>query len=55
MYPGARYFAQTKAVAVPMPRVNGEALGDAELIAWVSGLLVAIFGAAVVAPASLVE
>jgi hypothetical protein len=38
-----------------MPRVNGEALGDAELIAWVSALLVAIFGAAVVAPASLVE
>ncbi|MEO7122029.1 MAG: transcription-repair coupling factor, partial [Lacisediminihabitans sp.] len=51
MYPGARYFQQTKAVAVPMPRVNGEALADAELITWTSALLVAIFGAAVVAPA----
>jgi transcription-repair coupling factor (superfamily II helicase) len=50
MYPGARYFQQTKAVAVPMPRVNGEAMDDTELIAWTSGLLVAIFGAAVVAP-----
>jgi transcription-repair coupling factor (superfamily II helicase) len=52
MYPGARYFQQTKAVAVPMPRVNGEALGDAELIAWVSALLVTIFGAAVTEPAA---
>ena len=33
-----------------MPRVNGEALDDAELIAWTSGLLVAIFGASVVDP-----
>ncbi|MDQ1527718.1 MAG: hypothetical protein QOG18_2331 [Microbacteriaceae bacterium] len=43
MYPGARYFAQTKAVAVPMKKE----LADAELIEWVSGLLVAIFGAEV--------
>jgi transcription-repair coupling factor (superfamily II helicase) len=50
MYPGARYFQQTKAVAVPLPRVNGEAMDDAELIAWTSGLLVAIFGASVVDP-----
>jgi transcription-repair coupling factor (superfamily II helicase) len=44
MYPGARYFAQTKAVAIPMKKE----LADAELIEWVSGLLVAIFGAEVV-------
>ena len=45
MYPGARYFAQTKSVSVPMPRVNGEVPEDAALIEWTSGLLVAIFGA----------
>ena len=43
MYPGAKLFAQTSVVAVPMPRVHGEPLGDAELIAWVSQLLEAIF------------
>ena len=49
MYPGARYFAQTKSVSVPMPRTNGQAPDDAELISWVSSLLVAIFGAELVA------
>jgi transcription-repair coupling factor (superfamily II helicase) len=48
MYPGSRYFAQTKSVTVPLPRVDGEAPGDADLIAWVSALLVAIFGAELV-------
>jgi transcription-repair coupling factor (superfamily II helicase) len=45
MYPGSKYFAATASVALPMPRVNGEPLADADLIAWTSDLLVAIFGA----------
>ncbi|WP_411699768.1 transcription-repair coupling factor [Conyzicola sp.] len=45
MYPGSKYFAANAAVAIPMPRVNGEPLDDAELIAWTNSLLVAIFGA----------
>ena len=44
MYPGARYFGQTKSVSVPLPRDAD----DAALVAWTSGLLVAIFGAEVV-------
>jgi transcription-repair coupling factor (superfamily II helicase) len=43
MYQGARYFAQANAVSVPLPAEPT----DAELIAWTSGLLVAIFGAEV--------
>jgi transcription-repair coupling factor (superfamily II helicase) len=45
MYPGSKYFAANASVAVPMPRVNGEPLDDADLIAWTNTLLVAIFGA----------
>jgi transcription-repair coupling factor (superfamily II helicase) len=45
MYPGSKYFAANASVAVPMPRINGEPLDDADLIAWTSTLLVAIFGA----------
>jgi transcription-repair coupling factor (superfamily II helicase) len=45
MYPGSKYFAANASVALPMPRVNGEPLADADLIAWTSELLVAIFGA----------
>ena len=45
LYPGARYFAQTKSVSVPLPRIDGQGPDDATLIAWTSGLLVAIFGA----------
>jgi transcription-repair coupling factor (superfamily II helicase) len=45
MYPGSKYFAANASVALPMPRVNGEPLADADLIAWTSDLLVAIFGA----------
>ncbi|MEO8261415.1 MAG: transcription-repair coupling factor [Pseudolysinimonas sp.] len=39
LYPGARIFAQQKALSVPMPTDPT----DAELIAWVTGLLDAIF------------
>jgi transcription-repair coupling factor (superfamily II helicase) len=54
MYTGSRYLAQHKAITVPMPRVDGEAPGDSELIAWVGTLLGAIFPAPepVDAPAS---
>jgi transcription-repair coupling factor (superfamily II helicase) len=45
MYPGAKYFAANASVALPMPRVNGEPLADADLIRWTGDLLVAIFGA----------
>ncbi len=48
MYPGSKYFAQTSMVAVPMPVINGEPLADADLIAWTSSFLVAIFGAELV-------
>jgi transcription-repair coupling factor (superfamily II helicase) len=43
MYPGAKYFAAANAVSVPMPRVNGEPLADADLIDWAATLLAAIF------------
>jgi transcription-repair coupling factor (superfamily II helicase) len=45
MFPGARYFAQTKSVSVPLPIRNGVMPEDAELIEWTGQLLVAIFGA----------
>ncbi|HSP74587.1 MAG TPA: TRCF domain-containing protein, partial [Cryobacterium sp.] len=43
MYPGSRYFSQNGALTVPMPRINGEPLGDAALIAWAGNLLDALF------------
>ncbi|TFC31648.1 transcription-repair coupling factor [Cryobacterium sp. TMT2-18-3] len=43
MYPGSRYFTQNGALTVPMPRINGEPLGDAALIAWAGNLLDALF------------
>jgi len=46
MYPGSKYFAQTNAVSVPMPVVDGKPLADADLIAWVQNLLDAIFAPA---------
>ncbi|MHB1171923.1 MAG: transcription-repair coupling factor [Lacisediminihabitans sp.] len=49
MFPGARYFAQTRSVSVPLPVRAGVPLADADFIEWVSGLLVAIFGAGVAA------
>ncbi len=50
MYPGAKYFAAANALSVPMPRVNGEPLADADLIDWASTLLAAIFPAPVAVP-----
>ena len=55
LYPGARYFAQAKALSVPMPRVNGEPLADADLIGWGATLLAAIFPAPVEAVTSPAE
>jgi transcription-repair coupling factor (superfamily II helicase) len=46
LYPGAKLFPQTNAVSVPLPVVDGRQLADAELIAWVSQLLDAIFAPA---------
>jgi len=44
LYPGARLFAQQKAVSIPMLAGVSNAEGtDAELIAWLTGLLEAIF------------
>ncbi|TAM68332.1 MAG: transcription-repair coupling factor [Microbacteriaceae bacterium] len=43
MYPGSRYLEAQHAVLVPMPRVNGEALADADLIGWATQVLDAIF------------
>jgi len=51
LYPGARYFAQTRSISVPLPKVDGQSPNDASLIAWTSGLLVSIFGAALTAEA----
>ena len=45
LYPGARYHAAAAAVLVPLPPEPT----DAQLIAWTTDLLVAIFGAEVVA------
>ena len=49
MFPGARYFAQSAAVSVPLPTSGGGPVDDAELIAWTTQLLVVIFGAEVAA------
>jgi transcription-repair coupling factor (superfamily II helicase) len=43
MYPGAKYFAQTKSVSVPLPKKHGGTLPDDELIAWVGSLLTSVF------------
>jgi transcription-repair coupling factor (superfamily II helicase) len=55
MYPGSRYLAAQHAVLVPMPRVNGDALADADLVAWATSLLDAIFPVAEVQPAAIAE
>ncbi len=52
MYPGSKYHAAPKVVIVPLPRVNGEPPEDADLIAWVAGLLGALFPQPAAAPAS---
>jgi transcription-repair coupling factor (superfamily II helicase) len=43
MYPGAKYSAAAGTMIVPLPRVNGEPLADAALIAWTGNLLDAVF------------
>ena len=45
MFPGARYFPQTRSVSVPLPSRAGIALADGDLIDWTAQLMVAIFGA----------
>ena len=45
MYPGSRWFGQTRSVSVPLPRKHGEALPDGELITWVEQLMSSIYGA----------
>ncbi|CAN5149268.1 transcription-repair coupling factor [soil metagenome] len=45
LYPGARYFAQTRSVSVPIPAKGGAPMTDDQLIEWTGQLLVAIFGA----------
>ena len=52
MYPGARWFAQSNAVSVPLPRAHGQAPSDDELIVWVEQLLSAIYSAPVARPAT---
>jgi transcription-repair coupling factor (superfamily II helicase) len=55
MYPGSRHFAQNNSISVPLPRVNGESVADADLIEWVGALLTALFPASVEAPAAAPE
>ncbi|KQZ07719.1 transcription-repair coupling factor [Agromyces fucosus] len=43
MYPGAKHFAQNDVILVPFPVTNGELPSDADLIDWVSRLIIAIF------------
>ncbi|WP_025158637.1 transcription-repair coupling factor [Leifsonia aquatica] len=43
MYPGSKYHAAPKVAMVPLPRVNGESVDDADLIEWVATLLGALF------------
>ena len=38
MYPASRYFKQTSSISIPMP----QGLGDADLITWARGVLVAL-------------
>jgi transcription-repair coupling factor (superfamily II helicase) len=46
LYPGARIFAQQKALSIPMPAGLSGDTADAELISWATGLLDAVFPAA---------
>jgi transcription-repair coupling factor (superfamily II helicase) len=46
LYPGARVFTQQRAISVPMPAaLTGGGVEDAELIAWATQLLDAVFPA----------
>jgi len=51
LYPGARLFAQAKALSVPLPKD----VDDAALVAWVGEFLDAIFPAPVAEPAAAAE
>ncbi|MGE3446353.1 MAG: transcription-repair coupling factor [Microbacteriaceae bacterium] len=46
LYPGARIFAQQKALSIPMPANLSGDTADADLISWVTTLLDAVFPAA---------
>ena len=43
LYTGAKHFAQNDVILVPFPMPGGELPDDADLIAWVSKLVTAIF------------
>ncbi|MEV1130440.1 transcription-repair coupling factor [Agromyces sp. NPDC049794] len=43
LYPGAKHFAQNDVILVPFPMPGGELPDDADLIEWVSKLIIAIF------------
>ncbi len=43
LYPGAKYFTQTKSMSVPLPNRSGQPLPDEALIAWVGDLLNALY------------
>ncbi len=51
LYPAAKLLSGGDALVVPMPRPGGEALGDAELVAWVAQLLGQLWPAEVPAQA----
>jgi transcription-repair coupling factor (superfamily II helicase) len=55
MYPGSKYLGAARAVLVPLPVSSGDGLPDAQLIEWVSNLLVTIFGAERVEAAAAAE
>jgi len=52
LYPKAKLVASGEALVVPLPTAGGEPLGDAELIAWTSQLLDALFPVPEPAPAA---
>jgi transcription-repair coupling factor (superfamily II helicase) len=43
LYPGAKLLSGGEAMVVPLPTAGGDPLGDAELLAWVTQLLDALF------------
>ena len=51
LYPAAKLLSGGDALVVPMPRPGGDALGDAELVAWVAQLLGQLWPAEVPAQA----
>ncbi|WP_353987504.1 transcription-repair coupling factor [Ruicaihuangia caeni] len=43
MYPGAKHFAQARAISIPLPKAGGAVLADGALVEWTASLLEAIF------------